>query len=215
MSDKTPSESAREDLAFIKALVAPDDNWQQHFGTLYFAAGLCYSVQIVLQAGQKLGFVSGSSIVSQLIGWGPSVAFIGFLIWFIRRHGGRPIGSTSRAVTAVFGAVGLSNLILCVSIGSISLRLHSQTIWLIYPVVVMILQGMAWTVASMLRRKVWLGLVAMGWFGVGLAMAICIDNIEAYVIAVALGIVCFMTAPGYYLMRQPRPASPVNKALGA
>ena len=40
-----------------------------------------------------------------------------------------------------------------------------------------------------------------------------LDAVRGY--ALRLGIVCFMTAPGYYLMRQPRPASFANKTLGA
>ena len=50
--------------------------------------------------------------------------------------------------------MGLANLALCASIGSIALRHHDQRIWFIYPVVVMILQGLAWMVAAMLRPSV-------------------------------------------------------------
>ena len=50
-------------------------------------------------------------------------------------------------------------------------------------------------------------LVALGWFGVGVAMAIFIDNMVGYVGAAAVGIICFMTLPGFYLMRQPQPGA--------
>jgi len=40
------------------------------------------------------------------------------------------------------------------------LRLHSLTVWLIYPCTVCVLQGAAWSVAFVLRRRPWLGLVA-------------------------------------------------------
>ena len=204
---KTAAETARDDLAFIKALVAPEDAWQQQFGKIYFTAGLCYSVQMLLHVGQLTGVVPGDGLLAQLVGWGPSVVFIGLLIWILQRDRPKNIGVPSRAVGAVFGAVGVANLCLCASIGSIALRLHSQTIWFIYPVVVMILQGLAWLVACMLRRKRWLALVALGWFGVGVAMAIFIDNMVGYVGAAAVGIICFMTRPGFYLMRQPQPGA--------
>lgn len=202
-STKTASDSAREDLAFIKALVAPDDDWQQQFGKLYFAAGLCYSIQILLEGAQALGWITHAAAASLVIGWGPTVVFVSILIWVVRRGRGRAVGATSRAVGAVFGAVGLANVALCISIGSVSLRLHSQTIFFIYPVVVMILQGMAWLVAYSLRRRAWLGLVALGWFAVGVAMAVLINNLDGYVGAAAVGIICFMTLPGYHLMRLP------------
>jgi hypothetical protein len=195
-------DDARDDLAFIRALVAPEDHWQQQFGRLYAAAGGCYSVQMLLHIGQFLGITPKDGLGAQLIGWGPSVVFLGLLFWIIRRDGPQKGGTTSRAVGAVFASVGLANLALCASIGSVALRLHSQTIWLIYPCVVMVLQGLAWMVAFMMRRRPWLLVVAMGWFAVGVAMAIFIDNLVGYVAAATFGIVCFMLIPGLYLMRQ-------------
>jgi hypothetical protein len=196
-------DDAREDLAFIRALVAPEDHWQRQFGKLYAIAGACYSVQMLLHIGQFAGITPNDGLGAQLIGWGPTVVFLAILIWVVRRDGHhRRSGTTSRAVGAVFAAVGMTNLALCLTIGSIALRLHSVTLWLIYPCVVMILQGLAWMVAFMLRRRGWLGLVALGWFGVGVAMAIFIDNMVGYVAAATVGIVCFMLIPGLYLVRQ-------------
>jgi hypothetical protein len=195
-------DDARDDLAFIRALVAPEDHWQRQFGKLYAAAGACYSVQMLLHIGQFLNLTPRDGWGAQAIGWGPSVVFLALLIWIIRRDGPQRGGATSRAVGAVFASVGISNLALCASIGSVALRLHSQTIWLIYPCVVMVLQGLAWMVAFMMRRRPWLGVVAMGWFAVGVAMAFFIDNLVGYVAAATVGIVCFMLAPGLYLMRQ-------------
>jgi hypothetical protein len=194
------AESARDDLAFLRALVAPDDRWQLQFGRIYAAGGACYGVQMLLHIGQFLKVVPDTGFPAQAVGWAPTVVFLGILIWIVRRGGGKPIGTTSRAVGSVFAAVGLSNLALCISIGSVALRLHSQTIWLLYPCVVMILQGLAWLVAFMMRRKAWLGVVAIGWFGTGVAMAILIDNMPGFVAATTVGIVCFMLAPGLYLM---------------
>lgn len=195
-------DDARDDLAFIRALVAPEDHWQRQFGKLYAAAGACYSVQMLLHIGQFMGITPNAGLGAQLIGWGPSVVFLAILIWVIRRDGPQRGGLTSRAVGAVFAAVGMTNLALCLTIGSVALRLHSLTLWLIYPCVVMILQGLAWMVAFMLRRRAWLGVVAIGWFGVGVAMAIFIDNMIGYVASATVGVVCFMLIPGLYLMRQ-------------
>ena len=195
-------DDARDDLAFIRALVAPEDHWQQQFGKIYAAAGACYSVQMLLHIGQFLGVTPRYGLGAQAIGWGPSIVFVGLLTWIIRRDGPQRGGATSRAVGAVFASVGFANLALCASIGSVALRLHSQTIWLIYPCVVMVLQGLAWMVAFMMRRRAWLGVVAVGWFAVGVTMAIFVDNLTGYVAAATVGIFCFMLAPGLYIMRQ-------------
>jgi hypothetical protein len=198
------ADKARDDLAFLRALVAgPEDRLQQQFGKIYAAAGACYSVQMLMHIGQFLGVMPDQGLAAQTIGWGPTAVFLGILIWITR--GGRSMpggGATSRAVGSVFASVGLSNLALCVSIGSVALRLHSQTIWLIYPLVVMVLQGLAWMVAFMLRRKAWLGGIALGWFATGVAMAIFIDYLPGYVGAATVGIVGFMLIPGIHLARQ-------------
>jgi hypothetical protein len=195
-------DDARDDLAFIRALVAPEDHWQRQFGKIYAAAGACYGIQMLGHIGQFLNLTPREGWGAQAIGWGPSVVFLGILIWIIRRDGPQRGGTTSRAVGAVFASVGLANLALCASIGSVALRLHSQPIWLIYPCVVMVLQGLAWMVAFMMRRRAWLGVVAVGWFAVGVAMAIFIDNMAGYVAAATVGIFCFMLIPGLYIARQ-------------
>jgi hypothetical protein len=198
------ADKARDDLAFLRALVAgPEDRWQLQFGKIYAAAGACYTVQMLMHIGQFLGVMPDTGLAAQAIGWGPSVVFLGLLFWIIRRGRSMPGGGvTSRAVGSVFAAVGLANLALCLSIGSVALRLHSQTIWLIYPCVVMVLQGLAWMVAFMLRRKAWLGIIALGWFATGVTMAIFIENMPGFVAAATLGIVAFMLIPGLYLARQ-------------
>jgi hypothetical protein len=93
-----------------------------------------------------------------------------------------------------------------VVIGSVAWRLHSNTVWLIYPCVVMVLQGMAWLVAFMLRRRSWMGVVALGWFLVGIGMAAAIQTIGAYIVVAGIGMVAFMLTPGLLMIRQARQA---------
>jgi hypothetical protein len=194
-------DSALEDLAFMRALVAPDDRWQRQFGRIYGLAGICYSVQTVLHMGQFAGLVPSAGWPAPVVGWGPTIVFVLFLIWNLSRDRSPPSGA-SRAIGSVFGAVGLANIALAISIASISFELRNSAIWLIYPVVVMVLQGMAWLVAFMLRRRGWLAVVATGWFGVGIAMAISITNLLGFVIAAFVGCFFFMLLPGLYIMRQ-------------
>jgi hypothetical protein len=202
------ADSARDDLAFMRALVEPTDNWQKQFGETYSAAGLCYCVQMLLHGGQFFGLAPASGPAALAIGLGPTVVFLALLVWIVRRNPTRPGGgTTSRAVGSVFGAVGATNLALVLAIGSVAWRWHSLGAWLIYPCVVMILQGMAWLVAFMMRRKGWLALVALGWFATGLAMAAFIDNPAAFAIAAGAGLFAFMLLPGLFMLRQSRAAS--------
>jgi hypothetical protein len=196
-------EKARDDLAFMRALVEPTDNWQRQFGQTYFAAGLCYCVQMLLHGGQFVGLAPSSGPVALAIGLGPTVVFLALLVWIIRRNRQSPAGgATTRAVGSVFGAVGATNLALVLVIGSVAWRWHSLGAWLIYPCVVMVLQGLAWLVAFMLRRRRWLALVALGWFVTGLAMAVCIDNPAGFVVSAGVGMFAFMLLPGLFMLRQ-------------
>jgi hypothetical protein len=204
---ETPSmnvDSARDDLAFLRALVAPDDGWQRQFGRIYSAAGFCYSAQMIGHAFQLAGLFPNEGPAALALGVGPTLVFLLLLGWMIRGETVKrtSASTTSRAVGAVFGAVGATNLVLIVTIGSVAWRLHSTTVWLIYPIVVMVLQGLAWLVAFMLRRRLWLLGVAAGWFAVGVSMAAFIDNSAGFVASAGVGMVAFMIAPGLFMARQ-------------
>jgi hypothetical protein len=201
------TETVREDLAFMRALVAPDERWQRGFGETYAACGACYGVQMIMHGLQGFGVIPGEGLPALLVVTGPTVVFIALLTWISVRTG-RPIGGglTSRAVGSVFGAIGLANLVLMALIGSIAWREHNLKIWLVYPCVVLVMQGAAWLVAYMLRRKPWFGLVAAGWFAVGLGMGFAIENPGWFILITGAGFIAFMLAPGVVIMRQARAA---------
>jgi hypothetical protein len=201
------ADDARADLAFMRAIVEPDDRWLKQFGEVYSAAGACYCVQMLLHAGQFIGLTPATGIGGLAIGLGPTVVFLGLLVWITRRSGPVRGGPTARAVGSVFGAVGMANLALILIIGSIAWRLHSLTIWLIYPCAVMVLQGLAWLVAFMMRRQGWQAGVALGWFITGLGMALFIDNMAGFVATAGVGLFCFMLLPGLWMLRQARQAT--------
>ena len=93
----TPDE-ARDDLAYLRALVEPGDSFQRQFGETYFAAGLCYGVQMLLHALQ-FGLNWQDERLGLAIGFGPTVVFLGLMIWIIRRRPAVTGASTvSRAV---------------------------------------------------------------------------------------------------------------------
>jgi hypothetical protein len=201
--DNTTSDSALDDLTFLRSLVQGSDNFQRYFGQVYFAAGLCYSVQMLLHAGQALGWIT-SPTLGAVIAAGPTIVFLGLLAWLLRRQGGSPPTTANRAIGAVFRAVGLTNLALTAVIGGAAWRAHSLDVWLIYPCVAMVLQGLAWMVAWQVRRRSWFAAVAAGWFATGVGMGFAIGMPFAYVAIAGLGMLAFMLIPGAVMMRQAR-----------
>ena len=203
--------SALDDLAYMRALVEAPGNFQRSFGEAYFAAGLCYGLQMLAHAAQAMGWLPSAGLVALLISVGPTVVFLGLLTWVIvrERTSGRPIGgAVAKAIGAVLGSIGIANLVLAFVIGLVALRERSLTIWLIYPCAVMVLQGTAWLVIYALRRRAWFGAVALGWYVTGgvMAVGVAYQNFALFIGAAGAGFLAFMLAPGWLMMRQSKAA---------
>jgi hypothetical protein len=203
------TESAREDLAYLRNLVqGPGDGGRWQVGEGYLAAGLCYGGQVLAYVAQDLGWLPHAPLLDLFLGFGSTVIFVGVLVWMIRRNPTPPGGSlVLRAVGAVFGAVGLANLVLVAIIGSVSAREHSQIIFMIYPCVVFVLQGMAWLVAGLLRRRGGSALMAFGWFAIAGVMAAVIQDQTLYMAALSVGLIGLMAIPGAVMMLRARRAA--------
>lgn len=203
----SPSDSARDDLAYMRALVDAPGNFQRSFGQSYFVAGLCYGVQMLGHAAQTLGWIPGEGLPALVVALGPTVVFLVLLTWIIgrERKAGRPAGGAiAKAVGAVLGAVGLANLFLIAIVGVVAWSQKSFIVWLIYPCTVLVLQGTAWLVIYMLRRRPWFAVVAFGWFFTALAMAgaVAFQDFAVFIGAAGFGFLAFMLVPGWVLMRQ-------------
>jgi hypothetical protein len=192
--------TARDDLAFLRALAEAGDDGQRQFGRVYLAAGLIYGAQMLAHGAQALGWIATPSWGGLAIGLGPSALFLAVLSWLLIRHrGGRPT-PMARVVAAVFSAVGLANIALVVVVGYVAWREHSLTTWLIYPCAVFILQGAGWMISAVLRRRSWQGWVAAGWVAAGLAMALSVQSMGAYILFAGLGLWACMALPGAILL---------------
>jgi hypothetical protein len=197
------TDTAREDLAFMRSLVQPDEHWQRNFGEIYAAAGACYGGQMILHGLQTFGLIPNDGPPALAVGFGPTVLLLLLVVWIVRRHRGEAIGGiSSRTVRSVFSAIGLANLALIVMFASVAIRQHNLTIWLLYTPVVLVTQGAAWLTAFMLRRKLWFGLVAAGWFAIGVGMGLAIEDLRLFILIGGVGFFAFMLAPGLVMMRQ-------------
>ena len=129
---------------------------------------------MLLHAGQLFGLMPTSGLGALAIGLGPTLVFLPVLFWIIWRHrGDQPPAAVGRAIGAAFGAIGAGQPRpdRRHRRGRRSSE-HSLAIWLIYPCCVFLLQGAAWLVAWIMRRRAWLGLVAGGWFVFAIAMGL-------------------------------------------
>ncbi|HLI65276.1 MAG TPA: hypothetical protein VKU90_02835 [Caulobacteraceae bacterium] len=199
-------QTVQDDLAFMRGLVeAGSSALPTTLGETYLAGGLCYGAQVVVQGAEALLRAPWPAWLNLAVSFGPTLVFaIALTIILVRAPRQQPGGVAARTVGVMFGSIGLANLALIAVIGSVAWRHKSLEIWLIYPCVVFVLQGAAWLVAGAIRRRAWHNLVALGWFATAIAMAVFIQTPALFALAAGVGLIGFMAAPGYALMRLSR-----------
>lgn len=203
-----PTSTAEADLAFMRALA--DGGRQPALMTgpsIYFAAGLLYGLQCVYHLIELLTPIHWPGPLSLGVAVGVNIAFFSWLAIVVLRERRRRQGGSaaSRAVNAMFGATGVANLCFVAVFGLNAAWHHHFGFWLLYAATVFVLQGAAWYVAWLMRRKGWMLLVALGWFASGTALGLILDrNITAYLAICAAALFGCMALPGWIMMRQSR-----------
>lgn len=203
MSDDNANPAA--DLAFLKNLVEDGSGRTQYrAGLLFTIAGGLYGFQCL---ANWLMIVSGkefSQFLWMLIGFAPTVIFLIVVVWMIATDK-KPNqgGATARGVNAAFQAAGITNLAFICIFAPAAFRMENFEIWLFYPAVVFALQGAAWLIAYMLRKRAWLAFVAGGWFVSSVALGLLIGA-HLYLVVAGLALILLMMVPGLTMMRLAR-----------
>ena len=83
-----------------------------------------------------------------------------------------------------------------------ALRDHSLNAWLFYGAVTYALQGAGWLTAYSLRRELWMGVTAVGWFAAAIAMGLLIGTMT-YALVAAVALMLLMVGPGLIMLRKP------------
>jgi hypothetical protein len=197
-------EQAHADLAFMKALVEEGGRSQLTGGAIFLAAGLLYGLQCLVHWSQMVGITRFSDRFMLAFVVAVTVTFVMILtvvIWRERRSSQRAVGT--RALNAAFAGAGIANLVLCSVFGVVAWHERSATVWLLYPVTISVVQGAAWYVAYMMRRRVWLALVSAGWFAtaVGLGLLVGSGREAAYLLVLGMALLVLMAVPGAVMMR--------------
>jgi hypothetical protein len=200
--------SVREDLAFMRRIVdgGGDGKGQAALGWSYFWCGLLYGFQCVVQWADGEGLIALSDRAMGLFVTGVTAVFVVATILIGRRYGRAAAGgAANRGVGIAFGVIGISNVVLVTIFGLVTWRLAEEDIFLIYPIVVFAMQGAAWVIAGLLRRRGWMNLVGAGWYVSALVMALTLGT-PLFVLTVGLALVFLMVLPGWVLIRLARRA---------
>jgi hypothetical protein len=197
-------DGVRDDLAFMRAVIEAGNNRAAMAGgEAFLAGGLIYGAQCLVQWLGASGIVELSKAGWLLSSFLPTLVFLGWLVWFMRRTRGIVQPHAQKAINAAFAAGGSANLVLVIVVGMLAARKGSIEIWELYPCFVFAMQGAGWQLAFVLRRQAWLLMVALGWFAATLLMGWTIGS-TTYILVAALSLLLLMALPGYYLMRLAR-----------
>jgi len=191
-----------DDLAFLRALAEGGGESQRSTGAGLVAGGALYGLQCFVFSAQGYGLVSLGDTASGVVGFGITVVFLvvlAFIVW--RNRDAQEGGVVARALSAAFGSAGAATLAMLCVFGYTALRDKSLATWLLYPCAVFALQGAAWMVAWMLRRRAWLGIVAFGWLGSAIVLSWTISTPPLYALVAGIALVLFMAVPGWLMMR--------------
>ena len=197
-------ENAREDLAFMRALAQGPDKPNRLMGQALFAAGLIYGFQTLVQWAAEIGVIplaglayGGLIVACNLVFF----AVLGLVI--LRENAPSSQNVTRRAYEAAFQAAGLANLCIVIVFGVASYRSGSGEIWYFYCPLVFAMQGGAWFVFFRLRKRAWLGAVAVGWFVSAIVLGLTTHS-ATYILVASISLFALLAAPGWIMMRLAR-----------
>lgn len=200
----TDSQDAKDDLAFMRAVVEAGNNrTAMAGGAAFVVGGLLYGGQCLVQWLGMTGIVPLSPLGWMISGFAPTIVFLAWLSWFVWHTRGLIQPRAQKVINAAFAAAGTANLALIVVIGTFAARKSSLEIWELYPCFVFAMQGAAWLIAYMLRRQWWLLAVAVGWFASTVLLGLSIGT-PTYVLIAALSLLLLMALPGFVMMRLAR-----------
>jgi hypothetical protein len=112
-----------------------------------------------------------------VLAWVPTLIFLVLMTIVIIIDRKRPTRSASPTARSTrLRGRGIANLALVVIFAAAASRHHDFHYWLFHPAVVFVLQGAVWYVIFMLRKRIWMALVSVGWLVSGVAMGLLIER---------------------------------------
>lgn len=199
-------DQARDDLAFLNSVMSERKPSLYNAGLLYCAAGFLYGLQCLVSWLSIAVPIPLPTPVHFINGFLPTVIFLAICVQVARTAKVKGYGKsfTTRAISGVFGGAGIANISLVAVFALASFRREDFSIWLFYPVTVCALQGAVWYGVAVIRRRWWMGVVAIGWMLAGVLASLYVENGERFLAVLGLSLFILMAIPGYVLMRVSR-----------
>jgi hypothetical protein len=194
-------EAARNDLAFMKAVVEDRGPLPALFGAHMLAPGLIYGANFILIWAIWAHLVPWPHAWRDWT-WAPGAIVYAPIVTMLSRRkiGLGPSGRTFAAAGAAFALMVWATLAVIATAQAAS---GDPAVWMLWPPMVFVLYGGAWSVVCMVRRTVLNGLVALGCFATAVTAAACMKAPEAWLVLGA-GALLFVAGPGAAIIRRAR-----------
>jgi hypothetical protein len=202
------TQSARDDLAFLRGLV--DEDWRPGtwaFGAIYVSLGVALVAHVLISWAAAAGYLPlrGVSLVTTYV----VLYGVASLVWTwigghvhqeSRRRGTQAASVKSRAGAAALGSAFVGHLTMLAVFVIVAVRQQNPVFLELAPLVLFTLQGVVWFVVHSMRRQRWQLAVAWAWLLAVLGLAPFVGTSE-FGLGIAATAVVLMIVPGAHLMR--------------
>jgi hypothetical protein len=201
------TQSARDDLAYLRSLV--DEDWRPGlwaFGAIYVAVGVTLVAHVLISWGAAAGYLPlrGASLIAAYV----VLYAVASLIWtwiggHVRRHARS--GTATASVKGRAGGVALmsaflGHLVMLAVFVIVAVRQRNGVFLELAPLVLFTLQSGVWFVIHAMRKQRWQLVVSFGWLAAVLALAPFVGT-SAFGLGIAATAVVLMIVPGAHMMR--------------
>ena len=206
-SPRTPVSTAEADLAFLRGIVEGGGRNQTTMGVVLLAGGLLYGVQCLFHLGQAAGVIRWPGLATLAFVIAITVAMCIVIAWAVMKDRKAGVKSTSgplasRAMNGAFSGTGAANLAVIIIFGVGASRDGDFAVWLYYPAIVFAFQSIAWFMAWQLKRKGWMGLMALGHWTTAVALGLLVREPIAYLWVCTAALFLLFALPGWLILRE-------------
>lgn len=207
----TAPRSAEADLAFLRSIVEGGGRPSITMAIVYLAGGLLYGLQCLFHIGQMVGLIRWPDLANLAFVVAITVAVLGIIVWASirdRREAGIGGGNrgplAKRTLNAGFSSAGMVNLAMVIIFGVGAVRDDDFALWLYYPAVVFGLQAAVWSVAWVLKKKVWMLATSLGGWLTTVALGLLVRQPELYLYVCTAALFLLFALPGWIMLREAR-----------
>lgn len=209
-SVRSAASTAEADLAFLRTIVEGGPGRDQTtMGVVFLAGGLLYGFECLFHLAQIAGIVRWPPLPSLIFVALITMAMLAIIVWAVQRDKRMGVTSAagptaSRAMNGAFTGTGCANLAVIIVFGVGANRDQDFAVWLYYPAIVFAFQFVAWFMAWQLKRKLWMGLMALGTWTTAVALGVLVRQPVAYLWVCTAALFVLFALPGWLILREAR-----------